>query len=249
MDYLNSMFKTYFTNKNNTISDYSTKEIDKMIVRDFGKIDVFPPPRRNPFNEPLREIKNNILEITQEIEVENQDTLVELEQQGESIKKSLNLTNINNYVLDTSSQIISRIQSVTVNMMKYFTPSYYFAKKDKNTEEINNKDWKNNKDGKNNKDDNSKGNSLYNSFNQNIGNNMEKSQEDRELENEIIVNSSQDNFLDIIYRKIKGIKNNGLQMSEILDEQDEMIDHLGDQMDKNIDKSYECSGKISEMLK
>ena len=246
MDYLNNMFKTYFTKKeqkNNTISDYSSKEIDKLIFKDFGKIEIYLPPRRNPFNAPLQEMKTNILEITQEIEEENQDTLVELEHQGENIKKSLNLTNINNYVLDTSSQIISRIQSVTVNMMKYFTPSYYFAKKDKNTEEINNKDENSNKDEK------SKGNSLYTSFNQNIGNNMEKSQEDRELENEIIVNSSEDNFLDIIYRKIKGIKNNGLQMSEILDEQDEMIDHLGDQMDKNIDKSYECSEKISEMLK
>ncbi len=246
MNYLNSMFKTYFTKinkQNNNISDYSCDEINKLIAEDFGKIEVYPSPRRNPFNEPLQDIKSNILEITQEIEANNQDTLVELEHQGESIKRSLNLTNINNYVLDTSSQVVNRIQSVTVNMMKYFTPSYYLAKKDKNTEENSTKDENSNKDNK------LKGNNLYTNFNQNIGNNPEKSQEDRELENEIIVCSSEDNFLDIIYRKIKGIKNNGLQMSEILDEQDEMIDHLGDQMDKNIDKSYECIVKISEILK
>ena len=33
-----------------------------------------------------------------------------------------------------------------------------------------------------------------------------------------------------------------------IDEQDEIIEHLGDQMDKNIDKSSECVNKIGGLL-
>jgi len=244
------MFKTYFTSKNNSISNYSTKQIDNMVIKDLGEIIVFPSPRRNPFNNPLRDIKSDILEITQEIEVENQDTLVELEHQRESIKKSLNLSNINNYVLDTSSQIVSRIQSVTVNVIKYFTPSYYFDKKNKYTKENLGKDA-----GKNTGKDAGKDIEINDNTNKRLNGKLDRELDseldrelDRELENEIIVNSSEDNFLDIIYRKIKVIKNNGLQMSEILDEQDEMIDQLEDKMDKNIDKSRDCSNKIDELL-
>ena len=36
----------------------------KLIAEDFGKIEVYPSPRRNPFNEPLQDIKSNILEIS-----------------------------------------------------------------------------------------------------------------------------------------------------------------------------------------
>tara|TARA_Y100001960_G_C14710763_1_gene846882 strand:- start:524 stop:1285 length:762 start_codon:yes stop_codon:yes gene_type:complete len=199
------------------------------------------PIRINPFNSPfnnlikhessLIDIRKDILDLTNSIDINNENIIEELNEQGEIISSCVTDTTGVEHNLDTSINIVHRMKSVMTNLMKYFTITYW-------TED------------KPNTKSNRKSNTNTNIVNRNGINDEQDPElisELNQIKNKKIASNS-DDFFDFFLNSFRKIKNDGLVMSEILDEQMEDIQNLDSNLINNNVKVKKCNNEIQDML-
>ena len=203
------------------------------------------PIRINPFNSSLNnsikykssliDIRKDILDLTNSIDINNENIIEELNEQGEIISSCVTDTTEVEHNLDTSINIVHRMKSVMTNLMKYFTITYWNENKP-NTKPNNKPNRKSNTN-----------TSIVNGNGRNDEQDLELISELNQIKNKKIASNS-DDFFDFFLNSFRKIKNDGLVMSEILDEQMEGIQNLDSNLINNNVKVKKCNNEIQDML-
>ena len=213
------------------------------------------PIRINPFNSSLNnsikhnssliDIRKDILDLTNSIDINNENIIEELNEQGEIISSCVTDTTEVEHNLDTSINIVHRMKSVMTNLMKYFTISYWTESKPKNKPNTRLNNRLNNRLNTNTSrvDDNDKSDKN----DKNDERDSELISELNQIKNKKIASNS-DDFFDFFLNSFRKIKNDGLVMSEILDEQMEGIQNLDSNLINNNVKVKKCNNEIQDML-